>query len=159
MEGRICCSITKSCPTLGDTMDCSMPDLPVLHCPPVFAQVHVRVAMPSNHLIICYLYSFAFNLSQHQGLFQWVGSSHQVAKVLELQLQHQSFSGYSRLISFRKGRQDILSLLYKLKGFRKIWILIAINHYKVYGVVFFCHYLSFQIYENSQHFIQIISYL
>ena len=34
---------------------------------------------------------FAFNLSQHQGLFQWVGSSHQVAKILELQLQHQSF--------------------------------------------------------------------
>ena len=33
---------------------------------------------------------FAFNLSQHQGLFQWVGSSHQVVKVLELQLQHQS---------------------------------------------------------------------
>ena len=51
--------------------------------------------MPSNPLIFCHsLCPFAFNLSQHQGLFQWNGSSHQVAKVLELQLQHQ-------LISFR----------------------------------------------------------
>ena len=41
------------------------------------------------------------NLSQHQGLFQWVGSSHQVTKVLELQLQHQSFQWNSGLISFR----------------------------------------------------------
>ena len=55
----------------------------------------------------CYLISpssavpspFAFNLSQHQGLFQWVGPLHQVAKVLELQLQQQS-SKYSGLISF-----------------------------------------------------------
>ena len=43
----------------------------------------------------------AFNLSQHQGLFQWVSSLHQVAKVLELQLQHQSFQWYSGLISLR----------------------------------------------------------
>ena len=44
---------------------------------------------------------FAFSLSQHQGLFQWVGSSHQVTKVLELQLQHQSSNKCSGLISFR----------------------------------------------------------
>ena len=49
----------------------------------------------------------AFTLSQHQGLFQWIGSLHQVAKVLEFQLQHQSFQ-YSGLISFR---MDWLSLL------------------------------------------------
>ena len=52
----------------------------------------IELVMLSNHLIICWsLLLFAFNLSQHQGLFQWVGSSPQVAKVLELQLQHQSF--------------------------------------------------------------------
>ena len=42
-----------------------------------------------------------FNLSQHQGLFKWVSSSHQVAKVLEFQLQHQSFQSIPRMISFR----------------------------------------------------------
>ena len=47
--------------------------------------------MPSNHLIHCPPSPPTFNLSQYQGLFQWVSSSHQVAKVLELQLQHQSF--------------------------------------------------------------------
>ena len=52
----------------------------------------IESVMPSNHLI---LYTSpsppAFNLSQHQGLFQWVNSSHQATKVLEFQLQHQSF--------------------------------------------------------------------
>ena len=58
MDSRICCSIAKSCPTLGDTMDCNMPDLPVLPYLPMFAQVHVHwVAMPSNHLILCHLFS------------------------------------------------------------------------------------------------------
>ena len=52
----------------------------------------IELVMPSNHLIFsCLLSPPAFNLSQHQGLFQGVGSSHQVAKVWELQLQHQSF--------------------------------------------------------------------
>ena len=56
----------------------------------------IELVMPSNHLI---LYPPAFNLSQHQGLFQWVSSLHQVAKVLEF--QHQSFHEYSGLIFFR----------------------------------------------------------
>ena len=50
---------------------------------------------------------FAFSLSQHQGLSQWVGSSHQVAKVLELQRQHHSSSEYSGLISFRIDWFDV----------------------------------------------------
>ena len=50
----------------------------------------IESVMPSNHLILSSP-SPAFNLFQHQGLFQWVSSSHQVAKVLEFQLQHQSF--------------------------------------------------------------------
>ena len=54
--------------------------------------------MPSNHLIPLSPPSPpALNLSQHQGLFQWVGCLHQVAKVLELQLQHQSFQWISRV--------------------------------------------------------------
>ena len=62
--------------------------LPVLHYLPEFAQTHVHWVgdpiQPSHPL----LSPSAFSLSQHQGLFQWVSSSHQVAKVLELQLQH-----------------------------------------------------------------------
>ena len=51
----------------------------------------IELVMPSNHLILCHpLSPPAINLSQHQGLFKWVSFSHQVAKVLEFQLQHQS---------------------------------------------------------------------
>ena len=50
----------------------------------------------------------AFNLSQHQGLFKWVSSAHQVAKVLEFRLQHQSSNEYSGLISFRMDWLDQL---------------------------------------------------
>ena len=58
----------------------------------------------------------AFNLSQHQGLFQWVSSSHQVAKVLEFQLQHQSFQWISGLTSFRMGWLDLLAVQGTLKS-------------------------------------------
>ena len=86
-------SVTQSCPTLCDPMGCSTPGLPVHHQLPGFTQTHVHwigdaiqpyhpLSSPSPP---------TFNLSQHQGLFKWVSSSHQVAKVLEFQLQHQSF--------------------------------------------------------------------
>ena len=84
-----CCSVTKSCTTLCNAMDCSKPGFPVLHYHKLMS---VGSMMLSNHLILCHPSSPpALNLSQHQGLFQWVSSSHQVVKVLELQLQHQSF--------------------------------------------------------------------
>ena len=74
------------------SVDCSMPGFPVLHHLPEFAQIHVHwisdAIQPSHPLPPL---SLAFSLSQHQGLFQWVSSSHQVAKVLERHLQHQSF--------------------------------------------------------------------
>ena len=99
-----CCSVAQSCPTSCDPMDCSMPGFPVLHYLPEFAQTHVHWWV-DDAIYLSHPLSpsspFAFDLSQHKGLFQWVGSSHQVAKVLELQLQHQSFSEYSGLISFR----------------------------------------------------------
>ena len=78
---------------LWDAMDCSMPGLPVHHQLPEFTQTHVRWvsdAIQPFHP----LFSPSpptFDLSQHEGLFKWVNSSHQVAKVLEFQLQHQSF--------------------------------------------------------------------
>ena len=74
-------------------MDCSKPGLPVHHQLLEFIQTHLHgvgnaiqpfhpLSSPSPP---------ALNLSQHQGLFKWVSSSHQMAKVLEFQLQHQSF--------------------------------------------------------------------
>ena len=88
-----CCSIAKSSPTFCDPMDSSTPGFPVLHYLPEFAQTHVHWAddaiQPSHPLSPPS--PSVHSLSQHQGLFQWVDSSHQVAKVLELQLQHQLF--------------------------------------------------------------------
>ena len=51
----------------------------------------IELVMPSNNLILCVPLSSCRDLSQHQGLLKWVSSSHQVAQLLELQLQHQSF--------------------------------------------------------------------
>ena len=86
-------SVAQSYLTLCDPMDCSMPGLPVHHQLPEFTQTHVHwvgdAIQPSHPLSSPS--PPAFNLSQHQGLFQWVSSLHQVARVLEFQLQHQSF--------------------------------------------------------------------
>ena len=92
-----CCLITKSCLTLCDPMEWSVLGFPVLHYLPEFAQTHVHWvsdAIPPSHPLSAPSPP-ALNLSQHQGLFQWVSSSHQVAKVLEL--QHQSFQWIFRV--------------------------------------------------------------
>ena len=86
-------SVTQSCLTLCDPMDCSTPGLPVNHQLPELDQTHVhRVgdAIQPTHPLSPPSPP-AFNLSHHQGLFQWVSTSHQVAKVLEFQLQYQAF--------------------------------------------------------------------
>ena len=91
-------SVTQSCPTLCDPMNRSTPGLPVHHQLPEFTQTHVHrvgdTIQPSHPLSSSS--PPALNLSQHQGLFRWVSSSHQVTKVLEFQLQHQSFQGKLR---------------------------------------------------------------
>ena len=92
-----CCSIYKSCPTLCDSVDCSMPGLPVPQRLPKFPQVHVHCigdVIQTSHPLLPPS-SPAFNLPQHQSLFQC--SSHQLAKILELQLQHQSFQCIFRI--------------------------------------------------------------
>ena len=86
-------SVAQSCPTLCDPMNRSTPGLPVHHQLLEFTQTHVhRVSgaiQPSHPLSLpC---PPALNPSQHQGLFQGENSSHEVAKVLEFQIQHQSF--------------------------------------------------------------------
>ena len=86
-------SVAQSCPTLCDPVNCSMPGLPVHHQLPEFTQTHCPSSRWCHPAISsCYpLLPPAPTPSQHQGLFQWVNSSHEVAKVLEFQLQHQSF--------------------------------------------------------------------
>ena len=88
--------IQFSCSVMSDslwTTDCSMPGFPVRDQLPEFTQTHVHWvgdAIQPSHLLSSPSPP-TFNLSQHQGLFKWVSSSHQVAKVLEFHLQHQSF--------------------------------------------------------------------
>ena len=112
-----CCSVAKSCLTLCDPMNCSTPGFPVLHYLQEFAQTHVywvSDAIQSSHPLSPPLP--ALNLSQHQGFFLWVSSLHQVAKVLELQLHHQSFQWISGLISFRIDWFDLLAIQETLKS-------------------------------------------
>jgi len=91
-------SVTQLCLTLWDSVNHSTPGLTVHHQLPEFIKTHVHwigdAIQPSHPLSSPS--PPAFNLSQHHGLFQWVSSSHQVAKVLEFQLQHQSFQFTSR---------------------------------------------------------------
>ena len=84
---------SHSCPTICDPMDYSVPDLLVHHQLPEFTQTHVHwvgdAIQPSHPLLSPS--PPAFNLSPHQSPFQWVSSLHQVAKVLEFQLQTSVF--------------------------------------------------------------------
>ena len=101
----LCCSVAQSCLTLWDPMDYSTPGFPVHHQLLQLAQTHVHwvgdAIQPSHPLSSAS--PPAFNLSQHEGLFQWVGSLHQVAKVLRLGYdstvsQHCMTSGVSAYI-------------------------------------------------------------
>ena len=113
-------SVAQSCLTLCDLMNHSMPGLPVHHQLPGSIQTHVHwvgdAIQPSHPLSSPS--PPAPNLSQHQGLFQWVNFSHEVAKVLEFQLQHQSFQW--------TPRTDLLFLKYKFIYFN--WRLITLEY-------------------------------
>ena len=102
MKVKLFSSVTQSCPTLCDPMNCSTPGLPVHHQLSEFTQTHVHwdsdAIQPSHPLSSPS--PPAPNPSQQQSLFQWVSSSHEVAKVLEFQLYHHSFQ--------RNPRADLL---------------------------------------------------
>ena len=88
----------------------------------------IESVMPSNHLILCHPPSPpAFNLSQHQGLFQWVSSSHQVAKVLGFQPQHQSFQWTPRTL----GWTGWISL--QSKGLSRVFSNTAVQKHQFFG--------------------------
>ena len=105
-------SVAQSCLTLCHPTDCSMSGFPVCHQLPELSQTRVHsvgdAIQPSHPLSSPSL--LAFNLSQHQGLFQWVRPLHQVDKVLEFQLQHQSFQWIFRTIFFRIDWFDLLAV-------------------------------------------------
>ena len=111
-------SVAQSCPTLCDPMNRSTPGLPVHHQFPDFTHTHIhRVSdaiQPSRPLSSPS--PPALNLSQHQGLFKWVSSSHQMAKVLEFQLQLSPTNEYSGLISFRMAWLDLLAVQGTIKS-------------------------------------------
>ena len=86
-------SVAQLCPTLWDPMNRSTPGLPVHHKLPEFTQTHahrVSDAIQPFHPLLA-LSPPARNPSQHQGLFEWINSWHEVANALEFQLRHQSF--------------------------------------------------------------------
>ena len=111
-------SVAQLCLTLFEPMNCSTPGLPVHHQLLEFTHVHVhRVSdaiQPSHPLSSPS--PPAPNPSQHQSLFQWVNSSHDVAKVLEFQLQHYFLQEIPGLISFRMDRLDLLAVQGTLKS-------------------------------------------
>ena len=98
-------SVTQSCPTICNPMDCSTPVFPVHHqlLEPTQTHVHqVSDAIQPSHPLSSPS-PLVFNLSQRLGLFKWVSSLHQVAKVLEFQLQHQSFQWIFRTDFLQDG--------------------------------------------------------
>ena len=105
-------SVTQSCLTLCNPMNCSMPGLPVHHQLLESTQTHVHwlgdAIQPSPPLSSPS--PPALNLSQHQGLFQWVSSSHQVAKVLGFSFNISPSNEHPGLISFRMDWLDLLAV-------------------------------------------------
>ena len=99
-------------------MNCSTPDFPVHHQLPELTQTHVHwvgdAIQPSHPLSSPS--PPAFNHSQHQGLFKWVSSSYQVAKILEFQLQHQSLQWTPRTDFLRMDWLDLLAVQGTLKS-------------------------------------------
>ena len=113
-----CCLITQLCPTLCGPMDCRTPDLPVLHYLLEFAQTHVHWvddAIQSSHPLLPPS-SPALSLPQHQGLFKWVSSSHQVAKVWSFSFIISPSHEYSGLIPFRINWFDLLAVQGNLRS-------------------------------------------
>ena len=118
---------------LWDPMNCSTPGFPVHHQLPELAQTHIHWV--SDAIQPSHPQSSpsppAFNLSQHQGLFKWVSSLHQVVKVLELQLQHQSFQWIIQ-DWFPVGLTDLMFLL--LNGLSRVLSNTTIQKHQFFSI-------------------------
>ena len=106
----------QTCLPLWDSMDCSMAGLPVHYQLPEFTQSHVHQVGDATQQsqLLSSPSPPAFKLSQHQGLFQWIIFSHQVAKVLVINISPSN--EYSGLISFRIDWLDLLAVQGTLKS-------------------------------------------
>ena len=133
-----CCSVSKLCRAFCDPMDCSTSGFPVLHHPGICLPTHIHwvgdAIQPSHPLLSPS--PPALNLSQHQCLFPWLGSSHQIAKVLQLQLQHPAcFSipanEYSGSISLRLT--GLISLL--SKGLSRVFSNTIVQMHQFFGAL------------------------
>ena len=117
LAARCCCSVTQSCLTLCDPMDCSTPSFPVLHHLPEFAQTHIHwvgdAIQPSHSLLSS---SLAFSLSQHQGLFNESALCIKGAKYWSFSFSIGPSNEYSGLISFRIEWFDLLAVQGTLKS-------------------------------------------
>ena len=103
-RGESCRSVTKLCLTRCDPVDCSTLGSSVLHYLPKFAQTRVHwVGDATDHLILHCLHLLLPSIFPSVRVFQWVSSSHQVAKALKLQVQCQSFQWIFRVYFFREG--------------------------------------------------------
>ena len=126
----ICCSITESCPALGNSMDCSMPAFPILYYLLELAQIHWadNAIQPSHPLLPSS--PPALNLSQHQDLFQWVGSSHQMARVpgasVSASVLPMNIQGW-----FLLGSTGLISL--KFKGLSRAFSSTTVRKHQFFG--------------------------
>ena len=135
-------SVAQLCPTLCDPMDCIMPGLSVHHQFPELAQTHVQWvnnAIKSSHPLLSPSLP-AFNLSQHQGLLNWVSSSNQVAKVLKFHLQYQSFQWIFRTDFIQDWCLDLLAVQGTLKS--------LVQHHSSKAEILWCS--AFLIVQLSQ---------
>ena len=140
-------SVAQSCPTLCNPMSHSTPGFPVHHQLPESTQTHVHwvgdTIQPSHPLPSPS--PPALKLSQHQGLFQWISSSHQVTKVLDFQLQLSPSNEHPGLISFRMDWLDLLAVRGTLKS--------LLQHHSskasVLRVIINCTVFSFQLLHIS----------
>ena len=143
-ENLSCCSIAKLCLTLWDPMNCSTPGFPVFHYLSEFTQIHVHDAIQPSHLLSptplssCpqpFPVSGSFSNDSFQESNSWktvgksnsfqVGSWYQVAKLLELQLQHQSFQWFS------SGLTGSISM--QSKGFSRVFSSPTVWKYQFFG--------------------------
>ena len=141
-------SVTQSCLTLCNPMDCSTPGFPVHHQLPELAQTHVHqvsdAIQPSHPLSSPS--PPVFNLSQHQGLFKWVSSSYQMAKVLQFQLQLMNeYLGLPVNIRgwFPLGLTGLISL--QSKGLSRVFSSTTVQKHQFFVYIFIYIYIYIYI--------------
>ena len=147
-------SVALSCLILCDPMDCSTPGLPVHHQVAEFTQTHVHLvgdAIQPSHPLSSPSPP-AFNLSQHQGLFKGVSSSHQVAKVLKLCKASASALPMNIQDQFPLGWTGCISLLFK--GLSRVFSNTTVQKYQFFSTqlsLLSNSHIHTWLLENSEH--------